>query len=106
MIKLEPKINWIPFDKCMPPANLSSDIHYLVFLREDDYDYILNEATWHYSVDIATPYGSYLDDFWDTENDWKEGQRVEVLAYASLPYYQKKEELRDNRKYTKKFWSI
>ena len=92
MIKLEPQINWLPFDKCMPPADLCSDTQYLIFLREDDYD---NGATWHYSVDIATPYGRYLDDFWDTENDWKEGQRVEVLAYAELPYYQKEEELVD-----------
>lgn len=27
-----------------------------------------------------------LDDFWDTENDWHEGQRVEVVAYAEFPY--------------------
>lgn len=90
MIKLEPKIDWIPFDRRIPPVDLSSDTHYLIFLREDEYD---DGITWHYSVDIATPYGSYLDDFWDTEIDWKEGQKVEVLAYASLPYYQKKEEL-------------
>lgn len=89
MIKLEPKINWIPFDKHMPPADLNSDTQYLIFLREDDYD---DGATWTYSVDVATPFGGYLDDFWDTENDWKEGQRVEVLAYAEMPYMQHEEE--------------
>lgn len=90
MIKLEPKINWIPFDKNNPPENLVMDTQYLIFLREDNYD---KGATWTYSVDVATPYGRYLDDFWDTENDWKEGQIVEVLAYAEFPYEQKEEEL-------------
>lgn len=90
MIKLEPKINWILFDKCKPPADLCLDTQYLIFLREDDHN---NGSTWTYSVDIATAYGSYLDDFWDTETDWKEGQRVEVIAYAELPYGQKEEEL-------------
>lgn len=90
MIKLEPKINWIPFDKCTPPADLCSDTQYLIFLREDDYD---DGATWTYSVDVATPYGRYLDNFWETEHDWKEGQRVEVLAYAEMPYMQHEEEL-------------
>lgn len=104
MIKLEPKINWLPFDKRMPPADLCSDVQYLIFLREDNYD---KGATWTYSVDVATPYGRYLDDFWDTENDWKEGQIVEVLAYAEFPYEQKESELRDNSiRHTRKFWSI
>lgn len=36
------------------------------------------------------PYGHYLDDFWDTENDWIEGQNnTEVLAYAELGYISK-----------------
>lgn len=90
MIKLEPKINWIPFDKDNPPKDLSSETEYLIFLREDNYD---DGATWTYSVDTATAYGSYLDNFWEPDNDWKEGQRVEVLAYAELPYMQKEEEL-------------
>lgn len=89
---LIPVINWIPFDKNNPPKDLVMESSYLIFLKEDDYD---NGATWEYSVDVATPYGRYLDDFWDTENDWKEGQRVEVLAYAEFPYGKKKEELVD-----------
>lgn len=32
------------------------------------------------------PNGSYIDDFWDTENDWLEGNQVEVVAYAEFPY--------------------
>lgn len=97
MIKLEPKIVWKPFNKRKPPVDLCSDTQYLIFLREDNYD---SGATWTYSVDIARPYGRYLNDFWDTENDWKEGQRIEVLAYAELPYAQKEEELIRNDEYT------
>lgn len=88
-----PKINWIPFDKINPPTDLNAmgvEEWYLVFLRKDNYD---NGATWTYHVDYATPYGSYLDDFWDTQNDWDEGQRVEVLAYAELPVYLKETDL-------------
>lgn len=77
-----PKINWIPFDKSNPP-DLCYNETFLILLREDDYN---NGATWKYHVDVATPWGSYIDDFWDTSNDWCEGQRVEVVAYAELPY--------------------
>lgn len=86
-----PKINWIPFDKNNPPAHLSLfDDTYLIFLREDDYN---DGATWEYHVDCAKPYGSYLDNFWDSTIDWDEGQRVEVLAYAELPAYFKETDL-------------
>ena len=85
-----PKINWIPFDKSSPPIDLCFDADYLILLREDNYD---NGATWRYHMDCATPYGSYLDNFWDTTNDWCEGQRVEVLAYAEFPSYLKETDL-------------
>ena len=89
-----PKINWIPFDKNNPPTDLLDEKEYLIFLREDDYN---NGATWTYHVDIATPYGSYLDNFWNTTNDWDEGQIIEVLAYAETPYGLKKEDLVDEK---------
>lgn len=85
-----PYFNWVPFDKNNPPTGLCLCREYLIFLREDNYD---DGATWNYSVDIATPYGSYLDNFWDTENDWDEGQKIEVLAYAELPYSVKENDL-------------
>lgn len=88
-----PKIDWIPFDKDNPPTDLFTGDKCLILLREDNYD---NGATWEYSVDIADPFGSYLDDFWDTFNDWDEGQRIEVLAYAELPYCLRECELVDN----------
>lgn len=95
-----PKINWIPFDKNNPPTfdDICECDRYLILLREDNYD---NGATWKYSVDTANPFGSYLDNFWDTHNDWDEGQRVEVLAYAEMPYYLNEEELVDYEGETK-----
>lgn len=87
-----PNIKWIPFDKSSPPLELNWDANYLILLREDNYD---NGTTWSYSVDIANPYGNYIDDFWDTDNDWCEGQRVEVVAYAELPYSVKETDLKE-----------
>ena len=85
-----PKIDWIPFDRNNPPTDLCYDTEYLILFREDNYD---NGATWEYSVDTAIPYGSYLDDFWNTTYDWSEGQKIEVLAYAEMPYALKESEL-------------
>ena len=87
-----PKFNWMPFDKDNPPADLLDDKDYLILLREDDYN---NGATWTYHVDIATPYGSYLSGFWNTTNDWYEGQLIEVSGYCELPYGLKDEDLLD-----------
>ena len=91
MIKV-PKINWIPFDRKNPPINLSPEAEYLILLREDNYD---NGDTWTYSVDTATPFGDYIDDFWDTNNDWCEGQLIEVVAYSRFPSYLKESDLID-----------
>lgn len=86
-----PKINWIPFDKNNPPVDLNClGVEYLIFLRTDNYN---NGATWDYHVDYATPYGSYLDNFWNTSNDWDEGQRIEVLTYAEFPSYLEEKDL-------------
>lgn len=83
---LYPKIDWKKFDKNNPSSNLNIETQYLIFLREQWNEKDLCE----YWTDIATPYGHYLDDFWDTENDWIEGQNsVEVLAYAELGYVPK-----------------
>ncbi len=86
-----PTIKWIPFDSENVPE-LCPDEIYLILLREDNYD---NGKTWSYSVDIACPYGNYLSNFWNTNNDWDEGQIIEVLAYAELPYRLSEEELTD-----------
>lgn len=88
----QPKINWIPFDRNSPPTNLDYQVEYLIILREDHYD---DGKTWTYHMDYATPYGDYLDNFWDTSNDWCEGQRIEVLAYAEFPGELKESDLID-----------
>lgn len=36
-------------------------------------------------VDKAYSFGTYIDGFWDTVNDWDEGNDVHVLAWMSLP---------------------
>lgn len=85
-----PVINWIPFDRSNPPTDLH-DTDHLIFLREDNWS---NGKTWEYHVDVASPYGNYIDDFWNTTNDWIEGNNiVQVLAYAELPYGLKEEDL-------------
>lgn len=40
---------------------------------------------WEYHVDSALNWGTYIDDFWDTTNDWHEGQEVHVVAYMPFP---------------------
>ena len=94
-----PYFNWIPFDKNNPPSDIYFDNRYLILLREDNYD---NGATWTYSVDIAVPHGSYISNFWDTENDWQEGQRVEVVAYAKIPEYFKESDMVEQITYKEK----
>lgn len=85
-----PYFEWIPFNRNNPPTDISLNEQFLILLREDNYN---NGATWRYSVDIATPFGDYIDNFWDTDNDWNEGQLIEVIAYAHLPYSVEESEL-------------
>ena len=87
-----PKLDWIPFNEDKPPFDLIEEKEYLILLREDDYN---KGATWTYHVDVATPYGTYLGNFWNTTNDWFEGQMIEVLAFCELPYGLKEEDLID-----------
>ena len=81
---LKPKLDWKPFDISNPPDDLSmSDDSYLILIA--DYDYNPTEDTVpNYYIDIATAYGSYIDDFWNTSNDWDEGQVLHVVSYCEL----------------------
>lgn len=79
-----PLFDWKPFDKKNPPANLTADETYIILLREK----CRPDEPWTYHVDTAIAFGSYIDDFWDTENDWIEGNNtVEVVSYTHLPVY-------------------
>ena len=40
---------------------------------------------WEYFTDVAESHGSYIDDFWDTFNDWIEGQETHVTHWMPLP---------------------
>ena len=40
---------------------------------------------WEYFTDIAESHGSYIDDFWDTFNDWVEGQDTHITHWMPLP---------------------
>ena len=46
---------------------------------------------WEYFTDVADSHGSYIDDFWDTFNDWKEGQETHITHWMPLPEPPKEE---------------
>lgn len=85
-----PKFNWIPFNANNIPDNLMDDCEYLVLVHQVNYKL---PDTYH--VDIATPYGNYINNFWDTLNDWDEGEPcTEVIAFAELPCGLKESDLK------------
>lgn len=89
-----PKLDWIPFTPDNPPVDLDGDEDaYLVLIEDRGYPpHYLNEPC-EYFIDIATAYGSYLDNFWDTANDWWEGNDIHVIAYCYLGSQVKVEEI-------------
>lgn len=76
-----PKFEWKPFDKDNPPMELDFDETCLIIIKED----LHRDGKWTFHVDVANACGNYLDGYWDTENDWDEGQPIEVLFYARIP---------------------
>lgn len=84
MIKT-PNLNWELFDKDNKPHNLQDSDIYLILIRKT-----YNSGVTKFYTDIANPNGCYLDNFWDTANDWYDDNdgdllpKVEVLAYAKL----------------------
>lgn len=49
------------------------------------------ETDWDVSVDVASNYGSYIDGYWDTFNDWCEGQETHITHWRPLPEPPKEE---------------
>ena len=96
---LVPEFKWIPFDESNPPCDVQMNEQYLILIREL-YSYNGKNYEYVYSVCIATPYGDYLGHFWDTYNDWIDGQKVEVVAYADLPYSLREIDLIENGELT------
>lgn len=74
------------------PVSVYGDEKYIIFFREV---MSFDDSLWWYHTDIATPNGSYLGNFWDTENDWDEGRKIEVLAYAKFPAFMIENELKE-----------
>lgn len=71
------KIEWISCKERLPEVGGV----FLVIVREKwqgDKDYC-------YTVDFAHSFGDYIDDFWDTYNDWCEGQEVHITHWAEIP---------------------
>lgn len=79
---IKPVLDWTTFDPGNPPEDLLGN-DYLVLIV--DYGYSPDDNTIpEYYIDVAQAYGDYLDNFWDTECDWKEGQVIHVIAYADI----------------------
>lgn len=62
-------------------------------LPKDGDDYIVaGKYKWHagedweYFVDVAGSHGDYIDNFWNTVNDWYEGQEeIHITHYMPMP---------------------
>lgn len=79
---------WIPTKVALP-----NDGTYLVTGKQK-YEW---EAAWDYFVDIGYCPGTYIDDHWDTVNDWIEGQETHIIAWMPLPDpYKEKDNAEDN----------
>lgn len=80
-----PKLDWISFNPDNPPVDLDdSEDGYLVLIEDRGYPPHYSNEPCDYYMDVATAYGSYLDNFWDTTNDWCEGNDIHVIAYCYL----------------------
>lgn len=43
------------------------------------------EKEWQYFTDVAYNYGKEIDNFWETCNDWDEGQEIHIIAWMPIP---------------------
>lgn len=77
MLKIKSEIEWISCKEKLP----EDGDRYLVLIKQK-YDY---EKEWEYHIDVAISFGDYIDDFWNTFIDWKEGQETHVIYWAKLP---------------------
>lgn len=84
---------WIPCSERLPELEIDEDAvvsvqEYFVTVKEK-WPW---EEEWKYNTDIAEFPGDYIDDVWQTYNDWKEGQDVHVIAWIPLPKPYEEEE--------------
>lgn len=75
---------WIPCSERLPARIINGDVE-----TEQEFFVTVRERwpgeEWKYYTDVAFFPGYYIDDLWDTYNDWKEGQEVNVTAWKPLP---------------------
>lgn len=70
-------MRWTPVSERLPEAGNTC-----IVTGKQKYSW---EKDWHVFVDVAESGGDYIDDYWDTFNDWKEGQETHIIAWAPLP---------------------
>lgn len=70
-------MRWIPCKERLPEIG---DTYIVTGIQKD-----AHEKEWHYFVDVASSHGDYIDDYWDTFNDWIEGQETHIIAWMPLP---------------------
>ena len=87
----QPEPHWIPCSERLPERMINGDVE-----TEQEFFVTIKERwpgeEWTYHTDLAwvptelawVP-GEYIDDFWQTYNDWREGQEVHVIAWMPLP---------------------
>lgn len=74
--RIQQTIKWISCKERLPETGGD----YLVIVRQK-YDW---EKEWNYGIDLATTFGDYIDNFWNTCNDWCEGQETHIDYWAEL----------------------
>ena len=70
------ELTWIPVTTRQPECGT-----YIVTVMQK-YTW---ETGWRYYVDAAYCPGDYIDDHWDTFNDWDEGEETHIIAWMPLP---------------------
>lgn len=75
---------WIPCSEKLPKRIINGNVEtvqeFFVTVKER-----WPGEEWSYHTDIAEFPGDYIDDIWQTYNDWREGQEVHVIAWMPLP---------------------
>ena len=83
-IRLTDVPHWIPCSDRLPERIINGDVEtvqeFFVTVKER-----WPGEEWSYHTDVAEFPGDYIDDIWQTYNDWREGQEVHVIAWMPLP---------------------
>lgn len=89
-LSAQPEPQWIPCSERLPERIINGDVEtvqeFFVTVKER-----WPGEEWKYHTDVAEFPGDYIDDVWQTYNDWKEGQEVHVIAWMPLPEPYKEE---------------